>query len=168
MDNNSALTSTSEQENNDGSSGISTDVLPGPSSGPSTVQCYEEHLVDENPESNNAKKHAALFILALNEKHRLTQTSINFPVDQVESMVEYTISDIQASVEEKLRDYCHAMRVNMPDLTKCFSNTSPFSGLESEYMQNKLYREHFNLIVSVGMYVSFQLLTLNLISFCVS
>ena len=45
---------------------------------------------DESSESKSAKTHAALLLLTPKEKHRLTQTSVDFAVHQVQEMAEYT------------------------------------------------------------------------------
>lgn len=118
-----------------------------------TIHEYEDesheqllHSGDENPKS---KTHAALLLLTLKEKHRLTQTSVDFAVQQMEDMMEYTIKDMKSSVEKIVSEYCNTIGVDIPDLTQGFPSTSPFSGLESEYLQTKFYKENFKLIVSV-------------------
>ena len=115
-----------------------------------TVPSLNEDETLASISENSSKKHAALLLLTLKEKHRLTQVSVDFAVHQIESMVEYTVSDIKALVEEKIREHCKAFGVDVPDLNECFDNTNPFSGLESEYLQTKFYKENFDLIVSVN------------------
>ena len=101
-----------------------------------------------SPRHKSATTHAALLLLTLKEKHRLTQTSVDFAVQQIQDIVDYTINDIRSSVEKQVAEYCTTIGVNSPDLTLCFPDTSPFSGLESEYLQTKFYKENFNLVVS--------------------
>ena len=96
---------------------------------------------------NWANRHAALLLLALKEKHRLTQTSVNFAVQQVKRMVEYTLEDVKVSIDKKLQVYCNEMNIRQPDISSCFTDVNPFSGLESEYLQTKFYREKFDLVV---------------------
>ena len=93
---------------------------------------------DQSPEHNNAKTHAALLLLTLKEKHRLTQTSVDFAVQQIQDMVTYATNDIKTS----------AIGVKIPDLTECFLDEDPFSGLKTEQLQTQFYKENFNLIVS--------------------
>ena len=91
---------------------------------------------------------AALFLLCLKEKHRLTQSSVNFAVTQVTDMFEFIATDIRASVEGKLKESLNEAGVSLPDLAECFNNVNPFDGLMSEHMQTKFYRENFYLVVS--------------------
>ena len=99
------------------------------------------------PHDFSVNKHAGLLLLTLKEKHRLAQTSVNFAVQQVQSMLEYALEDVKASVEEKLQLHCTELGIQLPDISDCFANVNPFSGLESEHMQTKFYKENFSLIV---------------------
>ncbi len=45
-------------------------------------------------------------------------------------------------------EYSTATGMQKPDLSTSFQDIDPFTGLHSEYMQQKFYKEHFNLIVS--------------------
>ena len=111
------------------------------------MQDQEQFTLNASPRHESAKTHAALLLLTLKEKHRLTQTSVDFAVQQIQDIVDYTINDIKLSVEKQVAEYCTVIGVNSPDLTLCFPDTSPFSGLESEYLQTKFYKENFNLVV---------------------
>ena len=63
-------------------------------------------------------------------------------------MVAYTTNDIKTSVEKKVLEHCTAIGVEIPDLTECFPDQGPFSGLETEHLQTQFYKENFSLIVS--------------------
>jgi hypothetical protein len=97
--------------------------------------------------AGGSKRMAALFLLTMKEKHRLTQSSINFAVTQVTDMFKFIAADIKSSVEGKLKESLNEAGVSLPDLAECF-NVNPFDGLMSEHMQTKFYRENFYLVVS--------------------
>ena len=102
-------------------------------------------------ELESSSKYAGLLLLALKEKHRLTQSPIDFAVQQIQSMVEYTLDDVKSSVEETLQHHCSSLGIPKPDIYLPLFY-QPFSGLESEYMQTNFYKENFNLIVSYSKY----------------
>ena len=107
------------------------------------------------PHDLSVNKHAGLLLLTLKEKHRLAQTSVKFAVQQVQSMLEYALEDVKASVEEKLQLHCTELGIQLPDISDCFASVNPFSGLESEHMQTKFYKlnckfpstNHFSIIL---------------------
>ena len=121
----------------------------GVSASPDLCNADQTDAATVVPYTSSVNKHAALLLLTLKEKHRLTQTSINFAVQQVQSLVEHTLEDVKASVEEKLQQHSTEFGDYLPDISDCFMNIDPFSGLESEYRQTKFYKENFDLIVSL-------------------
>ena len=78
----------------------------------------------------------------------MTQTSVDFAVQQVKGMMEYTLEDVKAMVETKLEHHCTQLGVQSPDVSDCITSINPFVGLESKHMQTKFYKKNFNLIVS--------------------
>ena len=101
----------------------------------------------------SAQKSAALFLLTLKEKYRLTQTALNFAVGQVKHMVGFMAEDMQAAVQSEMIEM-HTTAAELPEITSCFQNFNPFAGLETEYQQTKFYVEHFDLVVSINTYSS--------------
>jgi hypothetical protein len=89
-----------------------------------------------------ALKSTALLLLTLKERHKLTQTAINFSVGQIKQMVQHVLEDVKISVKDRLADIDMA---NL-DIDGCF-DVDPFQSLDTEYSQVKFYREHFNLVV---------------------
>ena len=103
---------------------------------------------DEERSILQIQKAAARFLLTLKEQHRLTQVAINFLVSQVKEIIECIVKDVKSMVSEVLVE--HSFVSSNDDLqcfTKCYENTNPFIGLETEYRQ-KFYKTHFNLVVS--------------------
>lgn len=98
--------------------------------------------------SSSRKKAAGIFLLTLKEQHRLTQTSVNFALSQVKLMMSNIVQDVQCKVENELQQHLASTGFSVPDLNNCFKSTNPFEGFETEHMQTKFYRQHFNLLVS--------------------
>jgi len=55
--------------------------------------------------------------------------------------------DLKTSVESRLQQHYIETGVDPPDLSDCFEDIDPFSGLETEYLQTKFYMENFHLMV---------------------
>ena len=86
-----------------------------------------------------AQRNPVLLLLTLKERHRFTQSAINFSVGQLKQMVYHVLQDVKQSVQEQV-----GVDVAIND---CF-DVGPFQGLETEHLQTKFYRDHFNLRVS--------------------
>lgn len=110
---------------------------------------------DEDPDDNElrdqeedrhllAQKSTALLLLTLKERHRLTQTAVNFSIGQIKQMVLHILDDVKECVESKLDIGGRS------DIDGCF-DVDPFQGLDTEYLQTKFYQEHFNLVVNFSL-----------------
>ena len=109
----------------------------------------DEDEVNQPPHSpivNNLERSAALFLLTLKEKYQLTQSAVDFAISQVKEMMFYDMEDKRAELEKALGqiDVESSVKLGVSD---CLKYRNPFSGLETEYMQAKYYREHFGLVV---------------------
>lgn len=80
-----------------------------------------------------ASKSAAMFLLTLKERYNLPQTAIDFAVGTIHGIISNVCDSIQVP---------HACEVE-----------DPFGLLETEYKQNKFYRDVFGLVVSVQLHV---------------
>lgn len=110
-----------------------------------TCSTSDSWTLNNSPEKANvpSTEHtAALFILTLKEKYKLSQKAVDYAVGSVNTIVGRVCDSIQESVLEKESD-CNAV-----DMLSCFDYTDPFSCLQTEYQQSKFYREEFGLIVS--------------------
>lgn len=84
----------------------------------------------------------ALFLITLKEKYKLTQTAVDFCVDQTKTIIGLSLQKVKHKITLN-----SSMSTDM--MTECFDNDEdPFSFLSSEYLQTKFYKEHFGLIVS--------------------
>lgn len=90
-----------------------------------------------------AERSTALLLLTLKERHRLTQAAVNFSVGHIKEMVRHVLDDVKESVKEKLREAVQGDQ----DIDGCF-DVDTFRGLDTEHLQTKFYKDHFNLIVS--------------------
>ena len=100
------------------------------------------------------KRSAALFILKTAEVHKLTLTSVNGILEDVQQLVERTVLDIRRQVECALQN-SQIDANSIPALTHIFDEEyllNPFSGIQSEYLQMKYFRDTFGLIVSSNFY----------------
>ena len=131
----------SNGQNEPGSDGV--DIINGLDS--SCLPCSDESNM---PDHLRMQKACATLLLTLKEKHKLSQTALDFSVEQVREVIECVTDDVRKRVESEMLDYSTATGMEIPDLSSSFHDIDPFVGLHSEYMQQKFYKEHFNLIVS--------------------
>lgn len=91
----------------------------------------------------SAKRSAALFLLTLKERYKLSQTAINFAVGSINGIVDSVCESLQESVQSSLD-----IGKGCSDVTACFNEREdPFILLQTEYKQSKFYREEFGLVV---------------------
>lgn len=93
------------------------------------------------------KRSSAIFVLKMKEKHHLTQIAINDIVEGSRSLFQKSVKMLKAGVEEKL---CNAgVETNSVEgLQEQFLElTDPYNGLETEYFQEKYFRDELGLIV---------------------
>lgn len=135
-----------EAENCDSGSSDEADYHPG-AGGCDTADLSsidKENICPTSSRNHSSSESAALFLLTLKEKHRLTQVSVDFALGHIKQMTNCIVQDLQCKVEKYLGD----ANIQYPDISSCFSDINPFKGLETEHLQSKFYKNHFNLIVS--------------------
>lgn len=86
----------------------------------------------------SAKRTAALFLLTVQEKYRLSQKAIDFAVGSISTIVDSVCNSIKNSIKSTLE---------VETVNSCFDYEDPFSSLLTDYHQSKFYREEFGLIV---------------------
>ena len=104
---------------------------------------------DVSPNSNRLSHFAALFLLNAKERYQLTQSSLDFITQQIQQIIYFTIDDI-AEVIHKFCSDQGASEIPLTEQLEFFRN--PFLHVQTEYMQNKYYRENFNLVVSIHLF----------------
>lgn len=121
------------------------------------VNDSDEEITDDGNNSHLLmQKSTALLLLTLKERHKLTQTAINFSVGQIKQMIFHVFEDVKISIRDRLRD----IDVGEVDIDQCF-DIDPFQGLDTQYSQSRFYREHFNLIVSFSSEIKFVFLCMH-------
>jgi len=93
------------------------------------------------PQKETIKTAAAKFILALKEKHKLTQTALDYAINTVDKLLLMSSEAVEQGI-----DRGHYL--------------SSFDNFKTEYQQTKYYKENFGLIVSVFVVQQFQQLFL--------
>ena len=97
----------------------------------------------ELPERSDSRlvvqKAAALFLLSFKEKYLLPQVAINFAVGSIQQIVESACLSALSSAQEIDPSSVSSIMENLED---------PFALLNTNYQQNKFYKEKFGLVVS--------------------
>ena len=96
---------------------------------------------------NDRERSAALLLLTVKERFKLTQSAVDFITQQVHHIISYGVDDIQEVVQEWLESQGIVME-NFAELSARLEPLrNPFASFETEYLQSKFYRDHFNLVV---------------------
>ena len=96
---------------------------------------------------NDRERSAALLLLTVKERFKLTQSAVDFITQQVHHIISYGVDHIQEVVQEWLESQGIVM-ANFAELSARLEPLrNPFSSFETEYLQSKFYRDHFNLVV---------------------
>lgn len=95
------------------------------------------------------KRSAALFLLKMKELRKISQVTIDDIISEYDGVFSHTVLHLHACVRAKLA----ALGVDeniIEGLREVFTDVpSPFQGLETRHLQEKFYREHLALVVSV-------------------
>lgn len=106
-----------------------------------------QYTVDEllHNDSLVQKRKAALYILNLKDVHGLSESAIEHIIREANSMHLHTLGRIRAKISDHLSR--NSIDLDLSDVYEEVKN--PFCGLDSTYLQEKFYREHFGCIVRV-------------------
>ena len=88
----------------------------------------------------NLQLSEAKFLLQIKEECKLTQAS----VDKIVFSVRGLWSEAMCGLQERLKQSSPDVELN---IDKSIFNNTPFDGLETQYLQQKYYREHFSYVV---------------------
>ena len=114
----------------------------------------EEHfLVDNEVDAAvvlSEKKVGALFLLKMKEVHKMSQTALCGLISDVNDLIQYKVK----SVETEVLSYLASVGVSSDhctELRQLFQRAeyTPFTVLGTKYLQEKYYREHLGLLVSL-------------------
>lgn len=97
------------------------------------------------------KEAAAIWILKIKEKHKLSQKAVKEIIDDVTLFFQGLLMDIWEEVECLLQT-ANITPDTMSSLRALFSSggkySQPYKGLETEYNQLKFFKNHFSMVVS--------------------
>ena len=143
-----ATSSVRGERDGDGFNGLDDDVLESMEQGDGEEIEPSNALNQDCPvSSERLYRSAALFLLSAKERYQLTQTALDFITQHVQQMVSFVVDDIKEAVKKNLAN--HGMEIDWSELDAKFEYLrNPFVQLPTEYLQNKYYREQFNLVVS--------------------
>ena len=108
---------------------------------------------DDRPPPQTAQSErmsSAMFILNLKEKHKLAQTTVDDILGDTEELVGRAIERLKKRVASSLTE-AGVNPEEVPNLLSAFDDsdiTQTFSGLKTEHLQTKFYRENMGLVVS--------------------
>lgn len=110
----------------------------------------QEDNSQELVSSSQMQRSAALFILTLKERHKVTQAAIDFTVTQMKNSIDQVVNDLHQAVDREMREVAGLYEDDSARIMSLFNNFSnPFMSLETHYFQSKFYEENFGLIVSI-------------------
>ena len=96
---------------------------------------------------------AARFILKIRDGKRLTQTTTDGIVKDVQYMLDYSISDLINNVMEVLGENLTAgLKQKVQEEFSKADSKCLFDGLETQYKQEKFIQDHFQYVVSIRLY----------------
>ena len=115
-------------------------------------------------DAENIRRSSAMFLLKLKEHFRISQIAIDFIVERCRDLLSQTIVRAEAAVKARLAEVGIDLE-SVGDLHDIFQSVlDPFDGIDTCYLQEKYYREKFNLIVCMFLmygYYSRAILTMN-------
>lgn len=88
------------------------------------------------------KLNAAKFLLKIKEECKLTQASLDVIASGVKGLWAQAMDGLKQTLQDLLPE------TNMSNIDESIFSASPFDGLETQYFQEKFYRENFGYIVS--------------------
>ena len=92
------------------------------------------------------RKINAEFIMKLSEGRQLSQAALDDVIKGCRAICEQTLGTVKEIVSVALSD----IGIAVPGLTDMLATIpDPFDGLESQYMREKFYKQHFNYVVSL-------------------
>lgn len=91
------------------------------------------------------KRSSTLYLLKLKEHYRIPQVALDYVVEGTKGLLSQTIQHVEAAVSSKLSE----SEMVLNGLGDVFQNViNPFEGIDTEFLQEKYYREQLGLIVS--------------------
>ena len=130
-------------------------VNPGTDVEPENTRYMDHDSSDRRYQSSpvSEKRSNALYILKLKQKYKLAQTTVDGVLGDTEQMMARVISQLQQRLSTTLNK-AGLIATDIPGFLETFEDpgiVSLFSGLNTEYLQEKYFRDHMGLVVSTLM-----------------
>ena len=135
--------------------GRSTTSNPGAGDEPENMPSLESDP-DSGPSCDlqlnplSEKRSDAMYILKLKEKYKLAQTTVDYILGDTEEIAGRLVTRLQQRLVTTLSEAgVNAMEI--PGFLEAFEGPEvlrPFNGLNTEYLQDKYFRENMGLVVS--------------------
>ena len=110
----------------------------------SVIQGYQHKPISD-------KRSNAMYVLKLKQKYKLAQTTIDGILGDTEDMTERVVSRLQQRLSTTLSK-AGVNDTEIPGYLEAFEDPDivrPFNGLNTEYLQEKYFRDYMKLVVSV-------------------
>lgn len=119
-----------------------------------TIESQVEVCADRIVSSNQMQKTAALYLLTLKERYKITQTAVDFVVSQTKHIVDNVVTDLHSAAEKEIKKLSCLNDEDASRILSVFTDVrDPFLGLETHYLQCKFYEEYFGFLVSTHTYL---------------
>lgn len=125
-----------------------------------TMATEVSDTIEKEPDvAKTLKRSAALLLLKLKEKQKLTQVALQSVIEGVTSLFQEHLGVLHTRVCQKLEE-AGVQSSSIPGLSELFSDEEagrPFLGLETHHQQLSYYKSNLNLLVH-GLYVHLHVL----------
>lgn len=134
--------------------------------------CFDDDMSNPPPVTSvkDEKKTSALFLLKTTAVSKVSKSAL----DDLVSDFSLFLNDKLRTLEDDVTTYLRHKNVEVDsDLLKMFQSpslTSPFQGLESEFLRKKYYTDHLGMLVSICTYActcTCLMLPISIISACI-
>ena len=115
--------------------------------------------MDRLPSPQTQRRSSAMFVLKLKEKHKLAQTTVDDILADTEELLGRAIERLKQRVSTLLNE-AGVDPKEVPNFLETFGDseiTQTFSGLNTEHLQTKFYRENMGLVVPASANFGFQI-----------
>lgn len=97
-------------------------------------------------EVSDIKDFGAKFLIKVREEYRIPQLTLNKLINDVKGLWIVALDSIKVKLKKEVELISPA--ISDESLMKCFDDSFPLDGLQTEHFQLKYYKEHFNYLVS--------------------
>ena len=123
-----------------------TDTRGDMESGDNSSANYSDHITCS---PTVLKRTAAMWILKVKERHKLPTSVMEGLIEDISSLFQVHIGELHSSVLKHLHGagVTEEFTSGLSSIFNC--HAKPFSGLETNYAQQKYLKETFNIVVSI-------------------